>query len=399
MSTPSHNPSQSPTLLWSAGALGIIATTVGAVLPVLVGVWQAQLGLSVDQAGFVAATELLGQVVGTSAFILAAREWSLRTIAALALIVMVGGNLASAGSFNLASLIVTRAISGTGGGLARALCMMCLAKALSPGRAFAVYAAAQVALAAAVTALMPQLVSRFGPRSPFVVISAISAFGLALCSLLPKDPTEPRSASRRAFTSISRPSLLAIGGLFLYFLGQGALWTYLEPIGRNQSIPSTGISRALALLNVAGLVGALGVGALAHRLRPRVVLIILLAMGMLSVVGLFNASSSGFFIASACGFYFTWCASFPFQFTLISKTDSTGRASSMVPAVDGLGLASGAAFAGTVLPMLGLAVTGWIYAVASVCGVACYVIASMMPKTEDHPPLRPVPVDVPMQET
>jgi len=270
--------------------------------------------------------------------------------------------------------------------------MMCLAKASSPGRAFAVYAGAQVALAAAATALMPQLVSHFGPRSPFLVISAVSLAGLALCSALPKGSMAPRAATNQGSALVPKPAVIAIAGLFLYFLGQGALWTYLEPIGRHQAIPATDISHALALLNIAGLVGALGVGALAHRLSPRVALVILLATGMLSIVGVFHASSAGLFIASSAGFYFSWCASFPFQFALISNTDSTGRASAMVPAVDGLGLASGAAVAGVVFPVFGLAASGWIYTVASVCGVTCYVISSMMLKTRKT---SPAPLGVP----
>jgi len=59
----------SKSMFWAAGALGIIATAVAAILPVLVGVWQKQAGLQVDQAGFVAATELLAQVAGTAGFL------------------------------------------------------------------------------------------------------------------------------------------------------------------------------------------------------------------------------------------------------------------------------------------------------------------------------------------
>ena len=73
---------------WAAGALGILATAVGAILPVLVGVWQKQAGLQVDQAGFVAATELFAQVAGTGVFLWASPRWTLRTIA----VVVVSGS-------------------------------------------------------------------------------------------------------------------------------------------------------------------------------------------------------------------------------------------------------------------------------------------------------------------
>src|ERR1700744_6192557 len=82
--------------LWAAGALGILATAVGAILPVLVGVWQKQAGLQVEQAGFVAATELFAQVAGTGLFLWASPRWASRSVAVVGLGVMIMGNIATA---------------------------------------------------------------------------------------------------------------------------------------------------------------------------------------------------------------------------------------------------------------------------------------------------------------
>ena len=71
----------------------------------------------------------------------------------------------------------------------------------------------------------------------------------------------------------------------------------------------------------------------------------------------------------------------PFQFTIISRTDQTGRANAVVPAADGtLGLAGGAALAGVVLPRLGLESAGWICATASVISVTLYMRATTLSK-------------------
>jgi DHA1 family inner membrane transport protein len=366
---------------WAAGALGILATAVGAILPVLVGVWQKQAGLQVDQAGFVAATELFAQVAGTGVFLWASPRWTLRTIAVVGLCVMVVGNIATAVSVDFASLMVARAIGGGGGGVIRALCMMSLAKALSPGRAFAVYAGAQVGLAAVTTAFIPHFIEMYGVRSPFLVLTLASALGFALCPLLPRySPLPPSVMRQRGRASFPTAAILAIVALFVFFGGQGALWTYLAPIGAHRSIPAAGVTEGLTLLNFAGLAGALGVGAMAHRVNPRIALLTLLATEILSIVGLFNVHSSVGFIASAGVFYFSWCASFPFQFTVISQSDSSGRASAVVPAADGLGLAGGAALASVVLPTLGLGSAGWICAAASVVGIALYIGSATLSK-------------------
>src|SRR5258707_14864661 len=99
---------------WAAGALGILATAVGAILPVLVGVWQKQAGLQVDQAGFVAATELFAQVAGTGVFLWASPRWTLRSIAVVGLCVMVVGNIATARRVYFASLMAAGRIGGGG---------------------------------------------------------------------------------------------------------------------------------------------------------------------------------------------------------------------------------------------------------------------------------------------
>jgi predicted MFS family arabinose efflux permease len=387
-SAAAHPTRPSNSTFWAAGALGILATAVGAILPVLVGLWQKQLGLQVDQAGFVAATELFTQVAGTGLFLWASPRWTLRTIAVVGLAVMVIGNFATAVSLNFASLIVARAIGGAGGGIVRALCMMSLAKALSPGRAFAVYAGAQVGLAAVTTALIPHFIDTQGARAPFLLLTLASALGFALCPLLPRHSPLPPSAIRRGPGSYPIAALLAISALFIFFAGQGALWTYLASIGAAQSIPSAGVTQALTLLNFAGLAGALGVGALAHRVDPRIALLTLLATEIAAIVGLFNVHSSVGFIASASVFYFSWCASFPFQFTVISQSDRSGRASAAVPAADGLGLAGGAALGSVVLPILGLGSAGWICAAASVAGITLYILSvtlSKMPVRRTRP--------------
>jgi MFS transporter, DHA1 family, inner membrane transport protein len=371
----------STSTFWAAGVLGLLATAVGAILPVLVGAWQKQAGLQVDQAGFVAATELFAQVAGTGLFLWASPRWSLRVIAVTGLGVMVIGNVATAVSVDFTSLIFARAIGGAGGGVIRALCMMSLAKAMSPGRAFAVYAGAQVALAAATTALISHFVEVLGVRAPFLILALASVLGFALCPLLPRHSPLPRSVNRvRGLNTYPMAAVLAILALFIFFAGQGALWTYLAPLGAYQSIPAAGVAQALTLLNFAGLAGALGVGALAHRVDPRIALLTLLSTEILSIMGLFHVHSSLGFIASAGVFYFSWCASFPFQFTVISQADRSARASAVVPAADGLGLAGGAAISGVILPTLGVGSAGWICAAASVVGITLYICSATLSK-------------------
>ena len=132
---------------------------------------------------------------------------------------------------------------------------------------------------------------------------------------------------------------------------------------------------------------------MAHRVNPRIALLTLLGTEVIAIVGLFNVHSSAGFIAFAGVFYFSWCASFPFQFTVISQSDSSGRASAVVPAADGLGLAGGASVASLVLPALGLGSAGWICAAASIIGVILYMWSATLSKMPAHFLQPPVEAD------
>jgi DHA1 family inner membrane transport protein len=362
-------------VLWVAGGLALIATVIAGIVPAFIGTWQVQYGIGADRAAFVVAAEFIAQVAGAGVFILASRQWSWRQCAWGGLAVVMAGNLASALSPNLAALIPARTLAGLGGGVLRALGMTCLARALSPGLAFAIYATAQVAIAAVVTAALPAIIAAVGVRGPFVAIAAIAGAALLSTHLLPPAKTATRLGDWRKIPPLTQAGSWAIAALFVYFVGQGALWTFLDPIGRSRSIDPAGITRALTLLNVAGLIGTFGVGALAHRVRPMSALAVLSAIGLVSMLALFNTHTSTQFIIAACGFYFAWCASFPFQFSIIARADSTGTASAAVPAVDTLGLASGAALAGLCLPHLGVIATGWIWAAGSSIGISCFAVA------------------------
>jgi predicted MFS family arabinose efflux permease len=363
-------------VLCVAGGLALIATIIAAVVPAFMGTWQAQFGIHADQAAFVAATEFFAQVAGAGIFIAASRTFSWRQCALFGLMVVILGNFASFASMTVAALIPARALAGLGGGMLRALGMMCLARAASPGRAFALYATAQVAIAAVVTAVLPTIVATAGPRAPFAAIAAIAGLSVAVVHFLPI--ARPNTAPGGLGWTESWPASAswAVAGLFVYFVGQGTLWTFLQPIGRRQFIDSASITHALTLLNFAGLLGSFGVGALAHRVHPPTALMVLLGIGIISVLVLFNAHTAAAFIAASSGFYFAWCASFPFQFTLIAKADSTGAASATVPAVDTLGLASGAALAGLCVRSAGIVATGWIWAAGSIIGISLFAVAA-----------------------
>jgi len=363
-------------LLIAAGSLGLIATLIAAVLPVLVGAWQSELAIDAHEAGYVAAAELFAQVLGTLVFLSIERITAWRWCAGAGLALMVVGNLACAASGQLATLLVSRLIAGTGGGLVRALAMNCLARATNPGRAFAIYASGQVALAASLTAAMPAILASIGLSSAFGVLAGGCA---AAALLLPAMPGAMLCGQERPREwGLPGPSIWSLVGLFVFFVGQAAVWTYLSPLGAAQGISRSAVAATLTAINFAGLAGTCAAALFAGRGSSLGMVSGLLIVTLASVSVLLNTHASVPFAFAACVFYFSWCVSLPLQFALIARSDATGRAAAAAPAVDGLGLACGAALGGGLIAHYGLTASGVLAGVASVAGIAAYVIGSVV---------------------
>lgn len=165
--------------------------------------------------------------------------------------------------------------------------------------------------------------------------------------------------------------------LFIFFIGQAGTCTYLAPLGEEHGISPAIISSTLTWLNVAGLVGTLGPArsrSICRRCRRSAPWQALPS----SPFSLFFRCTlpSLPFAVSACCFYFAWCASLPFQFTIIARCDPNGAAGAAAPAVDGLGLACGAAVGGVLISRFGVGAVGALCALGTVLGIACYLTGS-----------------------
>ena len=375
-SSPPASAALSTATLWAAGSLGVLSAVTAALTPLLVAVWSEQFGFPIEQAGYIASAELAMQAVGTVSFIGVSRFLSWRACSLLGVSLLLAGNVLTAANSVVGTVMLAQAVAGLGGGLVRALCMSCLARAGKPSRAFSLYAVGQMLIGAAGTAMMPRLIEFGGGKGVFLILAGVSSLGYIALRWLPRARfavMHPRTRAR----VFPRAAVVALVALFLYFLGQGALWTFLPKIGSNQNLSSATVGAALAYSNLAGLAGAMLVGLVGYRLNNAFALGVLLPIGLLSLAGIYLGHTSLLYSASVCVFYFAWCASFPFQFAIIARVDPTASASTLVPAIDAFGLACGPALAATLFRWFGAAAPGWIYACAGISSIAMFVKSSV----------------------
>src|SRR6185436_16355695 len=117
----------------------------------------------------------------------------------------------------------------------------------NPDRAFGVYLVVGLTVSASLLALLPILQASFGSPSVFAGIAVVTLATAASLVWLPQ--CSPAAASLgEEVTAISKH--LAVSGLvgvFLYFIAQGAVWSYFERIGTASGVDPLVIGQAMGL--------------------------------------------------------------------------------------------------------------------------------------------------------
>lgn len=135
----------------------------------------------------------------------------------------------------------------------------------------------------------------------------------------------------------------------LYFIAQGAVWSYLERMGVAQEIDAQTVANALALSALAGIMGAgiaMLLGNRAGRFLPITVGVIVQIGSMillnttLDVIG---------FIVAVMMFNFSWNLCQPYFSGLMSELDVEGRAVVLMGSIQTVGVAIGPFIAALVI--------------------------------------------------
>jgi len=332
---------------WTAIYLGVIAAAFASVLPMLVGVLATTMGVGAGRAGYVAAADMAGGLVGTLLAVTAGRRMSWASAMRLYLSALVAGNVASAFAGTYAVLLPLRFATGVAEGAALAICYSVMGASILPERALGVYCAGQMLLGAVGSLAMPALVHAGGWPAPFLALAILSLPGLALVRTLPTRPLAVTSATTRSWLSgIEWRTYAALGSVLLFFTGAGALYAYLERLGAAVGLEGTIVARSIAASNIAGLSGSLLASIVARAIGRRPGAAAGGALALLAMLAFCADSPSALvFLVACCTLMFAWNVFFPFQFGLLAGGDRTGGASALTHALTGTGLALGPALA------------------------------------------------------
>lgn len=339
-------------------------------LPMLVGGMVEHLGMTAQQAGYVATSDMLGYTVGTIAsfFFIHKMNWRLLTLGCIALMVVANGFSGTITDYN--TLLLVRFVSGLGGGVLTAVTFAAMGQMRDPDSAYGWWLVFQAAFGL----VGFQYFWDISVNGGFIVLSVLLVLGAALYRYVPEQALSQAHTAANMDKSLLGKAIAGVVAILLVYIGLMAVYVYLERIGNEAGLSPDQIGTSFSAMSVAGLVGgglAAKLGARYGRLLPS----LLGAAGCIASFYLFITEQIGFtlFAASCCLYFGLWSFLLPYLVGACAAVDSSGRTLAMGNAAIGAGLAFGPFIAASLIGENGYGILATVATAFVAIGIALIV--------------------------
>lgn len=335
-----------------------LASTIGGlpfnVLPVMLGSLADSFKLDAQTTGMIGSVCFAGYLVGT----LGAPFWMNRVNWRLLTIVSAIGTAASFAASSqidtLEWLVVVWALIGFFASTMTCLGMRILSDLPDKVRAFGTRQGVELTVTAAVLfALPPLIISHYQypgaalSLAAVVAILGLSAFWVPTGAHSNQDAAAQGTPATGAYLPAMAWQSLAL--FFVFLVGNIGLWAFLERIGSSLQIAPAEMGIVFAVLKLLGGVAAFFTAAVGERVGPtRAAWWVLGTVGL----GLVLLQTASAFIGFALGAWiweFAFTCGCVFHAASIARSDPSGRAVMLVPAVFALSSMAGPGLAGQIV--------------------------------------------------
>lgn len=334
-----------------------LASTIGGlpfnVLPVMLGSLADSFKLDAQTTGLIGSICFAGYLVGT----LGAPFWMNRVNWRVLTIVSAVG---TAASFALSSqvstlelLFVVWALIGFFASTMTCLGMRILSDLPDKVRAFGTRQGVELSVTATVLfALPPLIISEYKyPGAALSLAAVVAVLGLSAFWVPTGAQTNEEASPGAAATGAYLPAAAwqSLGLFFIFLVGNIGLWAFLERIGSSLQIVPAEMGIVFAVLKLLGGVAAFFTAAVGERVGPtRAAWWVVGAVG----AGLILLQTASAFIGFALGAWiweFAFTCGCVFHAASIARSDTSGRAVMLVPAVFALSSMAGPGLAGQIV--------------------------------------------------
>ena len=355
-----------------AAYAAIMAVAVLNVLPALVGVLALELRWNEKAIGHFAAADSLGALSGTliAAFLL--RRSSARALSTAGMALLGAADLLSALSGNVELILGARFAGGLGGGIAMGVAFAVFA-ASHPERGIAWWSIGQLVFGFIAITALPDLTAALGWQSAFVGLALLAACGIAVSRCLPALTKAGASeAAAVQVAGIVPTAWCGVFGVALFYLGQGALWPYLEVIGVSSGISQRSVETSVSVSAASAILGSVFVLLAGKRLGRSAPLLAAFTV-TIAAVWMLRSSDAGVFRAALAAFTFAWPIFAAYQFALIVADHASQRLGAFVTTANFAGLVAGPILCGELIGSHGLRSAQWLATGADALALAALV--------------------------
>lgn len=345
------------------------STAVFLGLPVVIGRLAQLRGLTPGQLGEVASAETLG-VAFTAMF----GSWFIHRFKPKHLMIvglqfLAALQLLSAITWSYPVFVILRIGASLAAGMVLPASIAVLSRSPTPERAFSWLVSSQIVLSAIELLTFGPTANVFGMWGIYGALALICA--LALMLLVPASMPVLHEEGASAQARISPVTWVMVAAVFLFFCSIGTYWAFIERAGAQSGLTPDEIGGWLAASNVAALVGSVSAPWFCRRFGERAVLLFGSGLVVLVPVGLLWADSGRLgYLIDLCLFVVLWNLLMIVQMALLGRWDPSGRAVSLTPAAQGLGLAFAPLGAGMVAARYGF--------IAAVASSSCFALACLV---------------------
>jgi predicted MFS family arabinose efflux permease len=357
---------------FALSSVSVLAWLSIAVLPYEVSVLPDLLHISVSQAGWAAALELLALAISAALVGRSISGMDKRRLILLGVVLAAAASVVSMLTHVLVLWLLARIVFGVGLGLVAAASNVLPAQFAKAER---VYACMQVALSVIFGLMMlamPTLFERFGNNAVFVVeLVALVLIGPLAFSLPSGKAKAVTSREGVIAAPLSKSAHLALWALTVMFVAQSALWGFAERGATQLGMSAEHLGFVFTAAAGSALVGAMAAAFIGDRIGMKVPLYIGYAMMCVVAWAMYLSGSSPWFVAAILLLNLAQTFSLPYVQNVLVELDESGRAASLSGAAINFGSAAGPALGGLLLTSTSLAPLGFWGVVVFIFSLVC----------------------------
>lgn len=260
-----------------------------------------------------------------------------------------------------------------------AVCQGTIGRSLNPHRLFAIVAVASTTLAAIFLGVMPSIVDRFGGVIFFQFVSGILALGAIFTILgFPAAPIKPNMKTdiRPDAGKLTRPVLMIFAGLICLSVVFSMTMSFVERVGMQRQYGLAAVSAVLSAMAIMKLTPAAIAALLQKKLSVRSVLLIVPIIQALCSALIYGAAPLAVYAIAAPLFVTTMMFAQVFAFGLISKLDTSGRASALSASLLMVGMTIGPILGGIIVKAHGYAALALVSPIVATIAIFLFHFAT-----------------------